>query len=132
MTERERLIELVLQIYEKRTNLVIYFTEDDAEIIADHLLSSRVIVPPCKVGDTVYAVDIVTQRQGRSKMEIAVAVEFTVDHFEIGQANIPFAIACNKDNVWTHLKPSEIYDKTTAEAIAKVINEIRRDANAAH
>ena len=87
---------------------------------------------PCKVGDTVYAVDIVTQRQGRSKTEIAVAVEFTVDHFEIGQANIPFAIACNKDNVWTHLKPSEIYDKTTAEAIAKVINEIRRDANAAH
>lgn len=29
-------------------------TEVDVEYVADHLLSEGVIVPPCKVGDTVY------------------------------------------------------------------------------
>lgn len=41
---RKRLIELIKDI------VVPYF----AEAIADHLLANGVIVPPCKVGDTVY------------------------------------------------------------------------------
>ncbi len=46
MTERERLIEL---LDGKSTD-----TPADVEYVADHLLATGVIVPPCKVGDTVW------------------------------------------------------------------------------
>lgn len=44
---RDRLIELI-------QNAVNGCARHWAEIIADHLLANGVIVPPCKVGDTVY------------------------------------------------------------------------------
>lgn len=50
MTERERLIELI-------QNSVDGCARHWAEVIADHLLANGVIVPPCKVGDTVYTVE---------------------------------------------------------------------------
>lgn len=75
MTERERLIELLNKYFEvgdsdfyicNRVKEAFYlgtmtlddFTEIDEENtvdIADYLLANGVIVPPCKVGDTVYA-----------------------------------------------------------------------------
>ena len=48
MTDRDRLIELMKY---KR------FLETSE--LADHLLASGVIVPPCKVGDTVYFLDAI-------------------------------------------------------------------------
>ena len=48
MTERERLIQLI-----KQGNGGYDF--NSLELIADHLLANGVIVPPCKVGDIVYA-----------------------------------------------------------------------------
>ena len=53
MTERERLIELIELIQ----NAVNGCARHWAEIIADHLLRSGVIVPPCKVGDAVYSIN---------------------------------------------------------------------------
>ena len=57
MSERERLVELILNA----PKLVIPFgnraqgkTYQTVVNIADHLLANGVIVPPCKVGDTVY------------------------------------------------------------------------------
>ena len=47
MTDRERLIELI-------QNSVNGCARHWAEIIADYLLANGVIVPPCKVGETVY------------------------------------------------------------------------------
>ena len=47
MTDRDRLIELI-------QNAVNGCARHWAEIIADYLLANGVIVPPCKVGDTVY------------------------------------------------------------------------------
>lgn len=44
---RERLIEMI-------QNSVGGCARYWAEVIADHLLANGVIVPPCKVGDTVY------------------------------------------------------------------------------
>lgn len=45
---RDRLIELLMvPIYPKEG-------ADPAEVVADYLLDNGVIVPPCKVGDTVY------------------------------------------------------------------------------
>lgn len=50
---RERLIELL----EKADETVIGFSIDgDIGILADHLLANGVIVPPVKVGDTVYGI----------------------------------------------------------------------------
>lgn len=50
MTERERLIELLkVPIYPR-------IGADPAEVVADYLLDHGVIVPPCKVGDTVYKI----------------------------------------------------------------------------
>lgn len=55
MTDRERLIQLLVEMYEKyAVNLVLYFTDEEAAIIADKLLAQGVIVPPVKVGDKVW------------------------------------------------------------------------------
>ena len=62
---RERLIELIRQkscVYVpcdnecggcKNTEMY----DDSIDSLADHLLSNGVIVPPCKVGDTVYVIN---------------------------------------------------------------------------
>lgn len=57
MNEREKLIELLLQSELKAEKLGIFNchrSEAKAGIVADFLLESGVIVPPVKVGDTVY------------------------------------------------------------------------------
>lgn len=55
MIERERLIELIRFGYGKgRANENVKQVE---ETVADYLLANGVIVPPCKVGDTVYWID---------------------------------------------------------------------------
>lgn len=61
MTERERLIGILRQGYEKKINLL----EFEKEILADWLLENNVIVPPCKVGDTVYYIDSVRNEKGK-------------------------------------------------------------------
>ena len=52
MTDRERLIDLMIGA--KRTEPE---TGSFTEYLADYLLEHGVIVPPCKVGDTVYSID---------------------------------------------------------------------------
>ena len=57
MTEREELIELLLQSEleaEKHGIFNCHRSKLKAEIVADFLLENGVIVPPVKVGDTVY------------------------------------------------------------------------------
>ena len=50
MTERERLIELILS-----ADISLFGTDKSfAEVYADYLLANGVIIPPVKVGDTVY------------------------------------------------------------------------------
>lgn len=51
MTDRERLIEILSKN--------IHMNEGETEVvaIANHLLDNGVILPPCKVGDTVYRID---------------------------------------------------------------------------
>ena len=57
MTERERLIELLMQgdiAAAKQGVFNCCMCRREAETIADYLLENGVIVPPVKVGDTVY------------------------------------------------------------------------------
>ncbi len=55
MTERERLIELLLEV-DYALDKDGRGARDSAEYIADYLLENGVIVLPCKVGDTVYVI----------------------------------------------------------------------------
>ena len=65
MTERERLIKLLMQgelEADKQGVFNCSRSEWKAEIMADFLLSNHVIVPPCCIGDTVYEI----RENGRS------------------------------------------------------------------
>ena len=50
MTDRDRLIEILKVPIHPKIDV------DPAEVVADYLLANGVIVPPCKVGDTVYVI----------------------------------------------------------------------------
>lgn len=52
MIDRERLIDLMIEA--KRTDPE---TGSFTDYLADYLIEHGVIVPPCKVGDTVYSID---------------------------------------------------------------------------
>ena len=67
MNDRDRLIELITK----------EVARPKAYALADHLLANGVIVPPCKVGDTVYRI------ANNSK---------TIIEEQIGNANIEFTI----------------------------------------
>ena len=63
MTDRDRLIELIVYADTDDSYECKLCTKDDvscrecgASKLADHLLANGVIVPPCKVGDTVWLV----------------------------------------------------------------------------
>lgn len=77
---RDRLIEL-LNVAVGDSNL----TDDEVKIVADYLLASGVIVPPCKVGDTVY---ILVGEPSRTIAEFRVrTIVFGETHDSIGFAN---------------------------------------------
>lgn len=75
---RERLIELFKQADEKageyiRENDHMDFipTKDElAGVYADHFLANGVIVPPCKVGQTVFFYTCVCDKEGEEKFDI--------------------------------------------------------------
>lgn len=52
---RDRLIELIKQV-PYGVSVGAKFTQQFSEKMADNLLANGVIVPPCKVGDTVYVI----------------------------------------------------------------------------
>ena len=60
MTDRDRLIELIDE--------AINDEETSYSNIADYLLANGVIVPPCKVGDTVYCIEHKTIHEGIVKL----------------------------------------------------------------
>ena len=65
MTDRNRLIELIQDIKDcNPTNW------NKPEFMADSLLANGVIVPPCKVGDTVYFIDSCTTAEDFGKMYV--------------------------------------------------------------
>lgn len=57
MTELEHLTKLI--------ESAMYWGADTPEKIAERLIDESVICPPCKVGDTVYEVDTISNRVNR-------------------------------------------------------------------
>ena len=78
MTERERLIEIMLN---SRTPLI---SKPIAKTLADDLIKNGVIVPPCKVGDTVYEIAFPYRNGGREKVikqRVVHSIEICNDRF---------------------------------------------------
>lgn len=54
MTDRDRLIELLSRKQDYGVVLGAHRAIIDNDVLADYLIANGVILPPCKVGDTVY------------------------------------------------------------------------------
>lgn len=78
---RDRLIELLLNsdpLHER--DLDDDLADGEIETIADHLIANGVIVPPCKVGQTVYVIS-----QMRDKRILPFINTYEVTSIEIGK-----------------------------------------------
>ena len=82
MTDRERLIELLVNFNPYKDPIRQMADRMIIEKIADYLLANGVIVPPCKVGDTVYFLERHPERFGGTKINTAevVRMKLTVSH----------------------------------------------------
>lgn len=85
MTDRERLIELMLNCERVDLPLPIEYQEH----LADHLLANGVIVPPCKVGQTVWEIDA----DNPFEEELHV-IESKVERFYVGTSHNLHLIDC--------------------------------------
>jgi hypothetical protein len=96
MTQREKLIELLLGADEKTDEHIrkndhmdyVPTLEELYGVYADHLLANGVIVPPCKVGDTVYWYNM-----GGEIAEAKVkTIGFAVRHSKGFEYDVPFDV----------------------------------------
>lgn len=101
MTERERLIELI-------QSAVGGCAKHWAEVIADYLLANGVIVPPCKVGQTVWFI--------RNKTEI---IATAVQKIILKHGGLYIKLCCNS-----------MYE-TTCNSIGKTVFLSREEAEEA-
>ena len=116
MTERERERERLIEIITKSVDGC---AEYWAGLIADGLLESDAIVPPCKVGDTVY------QIKGTS------IKEYKVDYFDIfnNSVNFTFKIHLIADN-WSDFVFDDDFGKTvflSREEAKKALEECKEN-----
>lgn len=92
MTERERLIELLLKsdpLHER--DLDDDLCDGEVEAIADCLLANGVIVLPCKVGDMLYDIYDAVSNGGGNIVEIKVPEI----HINLDRRNKPWLIVSN-------------------------------------
>ena len=96
---RERLIELLEKgqelYYDSYGQAGVFYKE----FIADYLLANGIIVPPCKVGDTVY--QVATERIYESKIK---QVIYDVGHFGFDESAIGTSVFLTKGEAEQALK----------------------------
>ena len=131
MTEKEQLIELLSKPipmgrrYEDVTDYEVRLSDAASEILADHLLSNGVIVPPCKVGDSCYPLDA---------SETALTCEETISRITISERNIiigyyehwDYSKRCRKTDNWRLPLRTRIFGKgvfLTKEEAEKALKE---------
>ena len=66
---RERLMQLLGEAIEPYLDRV--YPWDTFDDIADHLLENGVIVPPCKIGDTIYVIETTLRKGNKLRSHIA-------------------------------------------------------------
>lgn len=118
MTDRDRLIELIVYADTDDSYECKLCTKDDvscrecgASKLADHLLANGVIVPPCKVGDSIF-------RVGNGEIW-----EWLIEHIEIYGDEI--GVVDDGENYFTPDKIGKtvFLAKEEAEAKLKEMNE---------
>lgn len=104
MTQKEMLIKSLLEIYKDDTApLVFYFTEDEAEYVANCLIESGAIVPPCRVGDTLYCISSHALNLIKMGIEPSIticevdALHITAGKNELGHKKSSHALVRNKN-----------------------------------
>lgn len=107
MTERERLIELI-EAYPCMSTAEDCFMESISADLADSLLANGVIVPPCKVGQTVWFI--------RNKTEI---IATAVKKIILKHGGLYIKLCCNS-----------MYE-TTCNSIGKTVFLSREEAEEA-
>lgn len=125
MTERERLIELMKDAETKvQKTLKEKISLDLTEwlgIYADYLLANGAIVPPCKVGDTVYEI---CERRRSGKWQ-KVIVERVVHGIEIGIDNILTARCGTTTYVYLSRLGKTVF--LTKEEAEKALEELKNE-----
>ena len=87
--QRERLIDLLNRhcaLRQENNDCTNETTEDCSTCLADFLLANGVIVPPCKVGDTVYQTDGVRVYESTVKTVLYVTNGIAFDESAIGSS----------------------------------------------
>ena len=106
---RERLIELIRGA--RKTNKGANCDLEREGLFADYLLANGVIVPPCKVGDTVYFISSRYETIERRKTQVDFVDEGVVDNIVVGQKGVPQIDVCNDDNVWMFFDADEDFGR---------------------
>lgn len=90
---KKKLKELLIKADENAAGKMIMDNKDAVDDIADYLLANGVIVPPCKVGDTVYYIS----RYYTGNWHIH---ECIVDEFTMYEMNAFISIVDKNKNTW--------------------------------
>ena len=110
MTDRDRLIELIKQKQNGGWRFITgeYTTDVFNEHLADYLLANGVIVPPCKVGDTVYTVGVFT---GQIIPSNVVGIDYTANDVFLHLENSTFVSVVHQLGKTVFLTKEETEEK---------------------
>jgi hypothetical protein len=123
---RDRLIRLIAEANQKSIEAKPWTPRQAIEIITDHLLANGVIVPPCKVGDTlwvrwslseghkkdIYPVKVYALRFDTKKNNMRVCVE---GHFKITAYGGSYTHYYNGTFAWNSVGKTVFLTKEEAE-----------------
>ena len=111
MSERERLVELLSKAPIGYTTLDNKYYKSTIEKIADNLLENGVIVPPVKVGQTVYYIGGMYHHLIKSAM---------VEAFDVNQDGVCELYVCSENGIYFQDKVDKFYlSKSEAEKALK-------------
>ena len=115
MTDKERLTNIIHNAQNKYLNLLKF----ESSILADYLLANGIIVPPCKVGDTVYtSYDHLSHKQTNEMLKCKVVF------IGFGEDGNHINIVDNYGHL--HSMNFEIFDKTVFLNREEAAKELRR------
>lgn len=86
---RDRLIELLSEIHSKKI--------PSMGEIADHLITNGVILPPCKVGDTIYCINTIFPNDPRINECEVDALHITSGRNKLGHKKPSYALVRDKN-----------------------------------
>lgn len=93
---KEKLIDLLTDNLDRCDNPLQRCSDEQVERLAEHLIQNGVIVPPCKVGDTVWRVEDVWHLDDKETW----TYHYEKEVLEFMVRSI--SVSCNSKGVWTY------------------------------